>query len=103
MRGRAPKLGQDVGQPRLGLAFAAESREQEAVAHPRFRADEVVGQRPVFLQRLLVARAGLERAGIEQVRLGRLVVGKARAQVVENRDRIDCLVSPNWARALPTM
>ena len=76
----------------LGLPMAPKAGQQHAVAHARLGADEVVGRRAVLLQRRRGARRPRVHGHRAGVRLGRLEVRKARALVVENRDRVGRLV-----------
>src|SRR5262245_5480581 len=86
--GRAPHLGEDIGKEALGLGVAARPLQQQRVAHARLRARIVVGERPIFVERLGLAPALLEPARVEEMPVGGLKVGPARPQRVERRNRI---------------
>src|SRR5262245_58300792 len=75
--GGTPHLGEHVGEQPLGLRVAPEPRKQHGPAHARLGTGVVVGDRAVLVERLAGAAARLQRPGVEQMALGRLVVGPA--------------------------
>src|SRR5580698_4333333 len=77
--GGALELGQDLGEDRLRLGLPAGFIEQEAIADARFGAGIIARDSLIFGQRLIGAAAVFQRAGVEQVAVGRLVVRPARA------------------------
>src|SRR5262249_4216576 len=81
-------LSEDIGIEPLGLGLAAHLCEQRAPADARLGARIVIGQRPVFVECLIGAAAVLERTGIEQMTVGRLIIRPPLPQLIERRDRI---------------
>src|SRR5580692_4275195 len=86
--GGALELSQDLGEDRLRLGLPAGFVEQKAVAHARFGAGIIGRDRLVFGQRVLGPAAVFQRAGVEQMPLGRLIVRPTCAQIVERGDRL---------------